>query len=38
MTIFQAVFAFLIGGALIVSGFVLNPDRWDKKPKKTHAK
>lgn len=37
-TIFQVVFAFLIGGVMIASGFVLNPNRWDEKPKKTHTK
>lgn len=38
MLIFQAVFAFLIGILMIVSGFVLSPTRFDEKPKKAHTK
>ena len=38
MFVFQIVFALLIGGAMIVSGFILNPSRWDDKPKKSHTK
>lgn len=38
MLVFQIVFALLIGGAMIVSGFVLNPNRFDEKPKKANTK
>lgn len=38
MLVFQVVFALLIGGAIIVSGFVLNPSRFDEKPKKNLSK
>lgn len=38
MNIFQAVFAFLIGCAMLATGFILNPNRYDEKPKKAHTK
>lgn len=38
MSIFDAVFALLIGGAMIATGFILNPNRYDEKPKKAHSK
>lgn len=38
MFYFHLVFALLIGGAMIWSGFILNPNRYDEKPKKAHTK